>query len=126
MEFIAKVNAILRRCGQRDDGEQRVFPTGDGRFRIDHSSRRVHVRGTSVKLTRIEHKILCQLMRKPGMVVSRHELMDRVWGSLCDSDPDSLKKYIRRLRCKLEENPSRPRFILNERGVGYVFAAPGE
>ncbi|MFW6150672.1 MAG: winged helix-turn-helix domain-containing protein [Chloroflexota bacterium] len=126
MEFIAKVNAILRRCGQRGDGEQRVSPSGDGRFKIDHSSRKVYVRGICVKLTRIEHKILCQLMRKPGTVVSRQELMDRVWGSPYDSDPDFLKKYIRRLRCKIEEDASHPRVILNERGVGYVFAAPGE
>lgn len=81
--------------------------------------------GECVKLTRTEYKVLCQLVRRPGSVVTRDELLERVWGPSC-ADPEFLKKYIRRLRCKVEEDPGHPTVILNERGVGYVFAPPGD
>lgn len=124
LEFVAKVNAVLRRCGRIGAAIDALSSPDNGKFCIDHSSRRVRVKGGCVKLTRIEYKLLVQLVRRPGSVVRREELLDRVWGSSYGADPDFLKKYIRRLRCKLEEDPSHPTVILNERGVGYVFAAP--
>lgn len=124
MEFVAKVNAVLRRC-RWADSPYGVSSHGNGKFCIDHSNRSVRVNGSCVKLTPTEYKVLCKLVRRPGTVVSRDELLEGVWGS-SPTDPEFLKKYIRRLRCKLEQDPARPTVILNERGVGYVFVPPGD
>lgn len=122
MEFVAKVNAVVRRC-KPADAPHGVSLQGNGKFCIDHSNRKVHVNGSCVKLTPIEYRVLCQLVRRPGSVVRREELLERVWGPSC-ADLEFLKKYIRRLRCKLERDPGHPSIILNERGAGYVFAPP--
>ena len=122
MEFIAKVNAVLRRCAPRSNSS-RVCSCLNGRLRIDYATHRVTVLGRPVKLTPIEYKILWQLAQNEGSVVSREALIRGVWGPNYEADPEFLKKYIYRLRCKVEEDPATPKILLTERGVGYTIAS---
>ena len=122
MEFIAKVNAVLRRCSPGGDGRVSCFL--DGRVTMDCITHGASVLGKEVKLTPIEHNILCHLVRNEGSIVSSAALLHSAWGPDYRSDPEFLKKYIYRLRSKLEDDPTNPQVILTERGVGYAFVAP--
>ena len=124
MEFIAKVNALLRRCyPRRNDHPSASFLSG--RLSIDYRVHEVTVSGMPVKLTPIEYKILCQLARNEGSIVSCGDLLLTVWGPTYDADREFIKKYIHRLRSKIEEDPANPKAIRNARGVGYVLGYPG-
>lgn len=119
MEFIAKVNAILRRRSPRSNDRPSYFFSG--KLSINFATRKVCVQGKSVKLTPIEYKILCELVRNEGSVVDRANLLRNVWGPNYRADTEFLKKYIYRLRSKIEEDLTNPKIILNKRGVGYIF-----
>lgn len=95
-----------------------------GGFEVDQSSRRVSLDGTPLELTTCEFDLLFHLMRNHQRVVPSSELVDVVRGYACSDlqeARDIVKWYIYRLRRKVEPNPSRPRYILNVRGVGYTF-----
>jgi DNA-binding response OmpR family regulator len=121
MEFIAKVNALLRRCHSNLDRCSLSFL--DGKLSIDPCKRQVSVSGKEVKLTPMEYKILLQLAHGEGRIVSREDLVRTVWGPGYTDYVECLKKYIYRLRCKIEEDPATPRIVLTERGVGYFLAS---
>ncbi len=123
MEFIAKVNAILRRCSPSSSSCVSCF--FNDKLSIDYATRKVCVLGKPVKLTPIEYKILCQLIRNEGSVVSRADLIHSVWGPNYETAPEFLKKYIHRLRSKVEEDPAIPQMVLTERGVGYIITSAG-
>ncbi len=117
MAFIARVNAIVRRCSPQNREPTSSFL--DGELIINCATREVLVEGKVVKLTPIEFKIVCQLVRDTGSVVSRASLLHSAWGPDYRADPSFLKKYIYRLRSKMEQDPANPKLILTERGVGY-------
>jgi len=117
MAFIARVNAILRRCSPQNNESISSFL--DGKLTLNHGTHAVLVEGKVVKLTPIEYKIACQLVKNAGSVVSRAHLLHSAWGPDYRADPDFLKKYIYRLRAKIEQDPAHPELILTERGVGY-------
>ena len=121
MEFIAKVNALLRRCQSNIDSCSLSFL--DGKLSIDPCKRQVSVSGKEVKLTPMEYKILLQLAHGEGRIVSKEDLVRTVWGPSYVAYSECLKKYIYRLRCKIEEDPATPRMVLTERGVGYFLAS---
>jgi len=123
MEFIAEVNAILRRCSPRDKELTSSFL--DGKLTINYATREVFVYGKAVKLIPIEYKIVCQLVKSEGSVVSRSTLLHSGWGPDYRAAPEFLKKYIHRLRFKMERDPAHPQLIVTERGVGYRLARPG-
>jgi len=103
MEFIAKVNALLRRCSPHCDG--RISSFFNGKLSINHATHEIYVSGKPTKLTPIEYKILCQLAENEGCVVSSADLLHSVWGSDYEVDPEFPKKYIYRLRSKIERTP---------------------
>ena len=121
MEFIAKVNALLRRC--RPASSTCVLSFLDGKLSIDCCTHQVFVLGKSVKLTPIEYKIMLKLAQNEGSVVSREVLINTVWGPNYGASPEFLKKYIYRLRCKVEADPADPKVLLTDRGVGYMVAS---
>jgi len=121
MEFVAQVNALLRRCPLYSNS--RLLSFLDGKLTVNLGTHEVYLLGKQVKLTPIEYKILCQLAQNEGDVVSREALLRAVWGPNYEADPEYLKKYIYRLRCKVEEDPAAPRIVLTERGVGYIMAS---
>ncbi|MBN2187745.1 MAG: response regulator transcription factor [Dehalococcoidia bacterium] len=122
MEFIAKVNAVLRRSLPRSNERMACFLNDE--VSIDCASHEVCVLGKQVKLTPIECKILCRLISSEGRVVSCTDLLHCAWGPDYRADPEFLKKYIYRLRCKLEDDHGNPQIIITERGMGYSFVAP--
>ena len=119
MEYIAKVNAILRRCSPLSDSYTASFLCG--KLSINYATHDVFVNGKTVGLTPIEYKILCQLVRNEGSVVGHTNLLNSVWGPHYGAAPEFLKKYIYRLRSKIEEDPADPKIICTKRGVGYIF-----
>jgi DNA-binding response OmpR family regulator len=119
MEYIARVNAVLRRCSPLGDGYTASFLCG--KLSINYATHDVYVNGKPVRLTPIEYKILCQLVRSEGSVVSHTNLLNSVWGPHYGAAPAFLKKYIQRLRSKIEEDPADPKIICTRRGVGYIF-----
>ena len=119
MEYIAKVNAILRRCSPLGDSYTASFLCG--KLSINYATHDVHVNGKPVELTPIEYKILYQLIRNAGSVVGHTNLLNSVWGPNYGAAPEFLKKYIYRLRSKIEEDPADPKIICTRRGVGYTF-----
>lgn len=122
MEYIAKVNAILRRCSPLGDDYTASFLCG--KLSINYATHDVYVNGNLVRLTPIEYKILYKLVRNEGSVVSHTNLLNSVWGPHYGADPEFLKKYIYRLRSKIEEDPADPEIICTRRGVGYIFITP--
>ncbi len=120
MELIAEVNAILRRRSSSHNKSTSSFL--DGMLTIDYDTHEIFVRTKPVKLTPIEYKLICQLVKNEGNVVSSETLLHCGWGPDYRSAPEFLKKYIHRLRCKVEEDPAAPKVILTERGMGYRIA----
>jgi two-component system KDP operon response regulator KdpE len=120
MEFIAKVNAILRRCSP--DKHDVSFFLG-GRLSVNYAARQVRISGKPVKLTPIQYRLLCHLIENQGSVCTSTELLQHVWGPNYSDDKELLKLNVYRLRSKIEEDPSNPEIIFNERGVGYVISA---
>lgn len=120
MEFIARVNAILRRCSPHKSGVSHFL---DGKLSIDYATRRVSIFGRTVRLTPIQYRIFCYLAENEGRICSNRELLRYVWGPNSDDDTELLKLNVYRLRSKIEEDPSHPGIIFNERGMGYVIRA---
>jgi DNA-binding response OmpR family regulator len=120
MEFIARVNALLRRC----ETQQEQCPYLNDGLCIDFATQEVRVNGRCTELTPTEFKVLCRLAKNYGSVVTSERLLCEVWGGDGSADPEFVKKYIHRLRTKLEHDPADPRLIVNRRGVGYMLAAP--
>ncbi|RLC95601.1 MAG: DNA-binding response regulator, partial [Chloroflexi bacterium] len=87
-------------------------------------AREVTLEGRPVKLTPSEHKLLYQLVRNEGRVMSNQALLEHVWGPDYASESDYINVYVQRLREKLEEDPRNPKMILSEGGVGYKFVGP--
>jgi len=120
MEFIAKVNAIVRRRSSNNHVASFLM---DGKLSIDYDARQVCISGKPVKLTPIQYKLLCHLIKNRGRVCSTAELLQHVWGPNYSDDRELLKLSVYRLRSRIEEDPSNPEIISNERGIGYVIKA---
>lgn len=120
LELLARVGALLRRTSGLGFKPERWLSLGDG-LTINFSTREVLVSGKPVKLTPIEFNLLSELVRNKGRVLTHHTLLEKVWGPEYTSDSSSLKKYIHRLRAKLESNAGEPQLLLTERGIGYKF-----
>ena len=117
IEFLAIVSALLRRTMGLGFAPQRRFSIGN--LVIDFVAREVFSSGTRVHLTPTEYNLLSELVRNQGSVITSGLLLQKVWGSEYSAEPSFVKKYIHRLRSKIEDDSGNPRFIVNERGVGY-------
>jgi two-component system alkaline phosphatase synthesis response regulator PhoP len=119
-EMVARVRAILRRSeGQMTTEAARLYAKGP--LQIDFSTYEVSVRGKTVKLTLKEFELLRFLVQNPSRVLSRDQLLDRVWGGETFVTPRTVDVHIRRLRKAIEKDDSKPQWILTLRGVGYKF-----
>jgi two-component system response regulator ResD len=117
-ELVARVDAVLRRVDTAPSHEPAIELEG---LTIDPAARRVFARGEEVTLTQREFDVLLFLARHPGQVFSRNQLMDAVWQYSFYSDTSTVTVHIRRLRSKIEPDPSQPRYIQTVWGVGYRF-----
>ncbi len=121
LEVKARIKAIMRRSGKQnaDQEEGRVIVKGD--MTIDCDSRRVLIGDREVNLTAKEFDLLELLASNPGKVYSRDDLLNIVWGYEYPGDARTVDVHIRRLREKIEENPSDPKYVYTKWGVGYYF-----
>lgn len=118
-ELVARIKAVLRR---RIEAEELLPPTLEaGPVRMDVDRHLVSVRGSSISLPLKEFELLELLLRNAGRVLTRGQLIDRVWGADYVGDTKTLDVHVKRLRAKLEVEPSNPRHLLTVRGLGYKF-----
>lgn len=114
-ELLARVRALLRRLDSRG-ARAPVFRFGD--VSIDVAGHTVHRAGQLIRLTAVEFRLLAQLVRAEGRVVTQHQLLREVWGPGHSESTHYLRIYMGHLRRKLEDDPSRPAYLLTETGVG--------
>jgi two-component system response regulator RegX3 len=118
-ELIARIKAVLRRTSEATEDSSDVIELG--RIRIDVERHSVSVAGEVIKLPLKEFDLLLMLMRNAGRVLTRGQLIDRIWGSDYVGDTKTLDVHVKRLRAKLEPDPANPVNILTVRGLGYKF-----
>jgi len=118
-ELLARVRAHLRRRAQAGDSGKSVFEFGD--LHIDLGKRLVERAGLPVHLTPIEYRLLSYLVTHPDSVLTHRQLLKNVWGPSHAEDSHYVRVYMGALRKKIEADPSQPRHLLTETGVGYRF-----
>ncbi|CAB4672902.1 unannotated protein [freshwater metagenome] len=120
-ELLARVKAVLRRHGEVDE----LLPATieEGPVRIDLDRHVVSVRGEQVPMPLKEFDLLEFLVRNAGRVMTRNQLIDRIWGADYVGDTKTLDVHIKRLRAKVEADPANPVHLLTVRGLGYRYQA---
>jgi two-component system, OmpR family, KDP operon response regulator KdpE len=118
-ELLARLRAAVRRSSPGPD--EPVLVTGD--FTVDLSAKRVIRQGSDVRLTPTEWQMLEVLVRNRGRLVTQRQLLREVWGPQYQTEANYLRVYAAQLRRKLEPDPSKPRYLLTEPGMGYRFQA---
>src|SRR5437764_4970675 len=134
-ELLARVRVALRRADETarlrnsamgGDAQRAYYRCGgENGLIVDYAHRIARSGGQVVHLTPTEYDLLCELTRNAGKVLTHRELLQRVWGPDYSGENTYLRTFVRHLRRKLEPNPSEPRFLLNEPGVGY-FVPPDD
>ena len=122
-EVVARVRALLRRNEQAGPQKSKLQR---GEIMIDPMAHSVMVSGKTVELSALEFRLLHYLASHPGMVFSRDQLLDSVWGNDRTVTPRSVDVYIRRVREKIENQPQQPIYVQTVHGVGYRFAVNGD
>jgi two-component system response regulator RegX3 len=120
-ELVARIRAVLRRRGQGSESGESGDVLESGPVRLDADRHVVTVGGEQVPLPLKEFELLEVLLRNAGRVLTREQLMSRVWGSDYFGDTKTLDVHVKRLRAKLEPDPAAPRHLVTIRGVGYRF-----
>jgi DNA-binding response OmpR family regulator len=118
-ELVARVRAVLRRTRAAARGDE-VLRAGD--VEVDLGKMRVSVAGSSVELTPTEFELLATMVREPGRVFTRGQLLDAVHGVAIDSYERAIDAHVKNIRRKIEPAPGAPRYLLTVHGVGYRFA----
>ncbi len=123
-ELVARIKAVLRRgSAESIDADSNSAIQVAGNIRMDVERHQVTVNGTLINLPLKEFELLEFLMRNAGRVLTRGQLIDRVWGGDYYGDTKTLDVHIKRLRSKIEEDPANPQLIQTIRGLGYKFEA---
>lgn len=120
-EFLARTRAHLRRRQQHAGGDEAVLRFGE--LEVDRARRRVTRSGDLVHLTPIEFRLLAVLIRHPDRVLTHRWLLQELWGPAHAEQTHYVRVHMANLRKKVEPDPSRPRWLLTETGIGYRFAA---
>jgi two-component system, OmpR family, response regulator RegX3 len=121
-ELVARIRAVLRRHGEKDeDGDTSVLQAGPVRMDVDRHV--VTVNGVDASMPLKEFELLEFLLRNTGRVLTRGQLIDRIWGSDYVGDTKTLDVHVKRLRSKVEPDPAKPKHLLTVRGLGYKFEA---
>jgi two-component system, OmpR family, KDP operon response regulator KdpE len=128
-ELQARVRACLRRSQMSEtigEHDPEILTSEDGYLHMDVARRLVRAGEVEVRLTPTEFELLRQLMMYAGKVLTHRSLLRAVWGPEYGEEADYLRVYVRQLRLKIEVEPSRPRYIVTEPGIGYVFRSSVE
>ena len=118
-EFLARLRAAVRRGAAATEIDEPVIETDS--FTVDLAAKKVTKNGNEVHLTPTEWGMLEMLVRNPGKLVGREELLKEVWGPAYEKQTHYLRVYLAQLRRKLEDDPSHPKHLLTEAGMGYRF-----
>ena len=121
LEVKARIKAIMRRTSSRDREASGPKTVVNGDLKLDCDSRRVYIAGREVNLSAREFDLLELLALNPNKVYSRENLLKLVWGNDYPGDVRTVDVHIRRLREKIESNPSEPKYVHTKWGVGYFF-----
>jgi two-component system KDP operon response regulator KdpE len=116
-ELMSRIKAMLRRLAKSPGGIQEIFQVGE--LKIELTKRRVFVANQEIHLTPIEFRLLSELVRNAGLVVTHRQLLEKVWGAFYVEHSHYLRIYMGQLRHKIETDPARPRYLLTEAGIGY-------
>lgn len=119
-ELVSRVRAVLRRTETARTTTSGLIEVDD-RLKIDFDRREVWVEDSLIKLRPTEYRLLYHLVQNAGWVVTHDQILAKVWGYEYRDEPHYVRLYVNYLRQKLEEDPSKPKYILTERGVGYRF-----
>jgi len=119
-ELVSRVRAVLRRTEGLGSGAHEILVVDD-RLKIDLGRGEIWVDGQLIKLRPTEYRLLYHLVQNAGWVQTYDQLLAKVWGYEYRDEPHYVRLYINYLRQKLEQDPSNPKYILTERGVGYRF-----
>jgi two-component system, OmpR family, response regulator RegX3 len=120
-ELIARIRAVLRRGSDTEDPASPILQAGPVRMDVDRHVVSVH--GEQASLPLKEFDLLEYLIRNAGRVLTRGQLIDRVWGSDYVGDTKTLDVHVKRLRAKIEPDPAAPRYLITVRGLGYKLEA---
>jgi two-component system response regulator RegX3 len=120
-ELVARIRAVLRRGAESDDASSPILQAGPVRMDVDRHVVNVHGQQTSLPLK--EFDLLEYLIRNAGRVLTRGQLIERVWGSDYVGDTKTLDVHVKRLRAKIEPDPAAPRYLITVRGLGYKLEA---
>ncbi|MBS2962321.1 response regulator transcription factor [Actinocrinis puniceicyclus] len=118
-ELVARIRAVLRRHGQAEEPDDAALEAGPVRMDVERHT--VSVSGRAVQLPLKEFELLEMLLRNAGRVLTRMQLIDRVWGADYVGDTKTLDVHVKRLRAKIEPDPAVPRYLVTVRGLGYKF-----
>ena len=119
LEVKARIKAIMRRTQGKEKGKEQMLEAGS--LKIDQKERRILIEEQEINLTTKEFDLLELLVLNRNHVYSREELLKLVWGSDSPGDVRTVDVHVRRLREKIEKNPSEPKFVHTKWGVGYFF-----
>lgn len=121
LEVKARIKAIMRRTEPKKNAKEVESVVKSGSMRLDCDGRRAYIGEKEIDLTAKEFEVLELLMRNPNKVYGRENLLKLVWGNDYPGDVRTVDVHIRRLREKIEQNPSEPRYVHTKWGVGYYF-----
>ncbi len=121
LEVKARIKAIMRRTSPRQQAKERPKVVEDGELRLDSESRRLFVLGKEINVTAKEFDLLELLVVNKNKVYSRENLLNLVWGYEYPGDVRTVDVHVRRLREKIESNPSEPKYVRTKWGVGYYY-----
>jgi two-component system response regulator RegX3 len=120
-ELLARIRAVLRRRVESEDDDEAILESGSVRMDVERHT--VMVDGVVTAMPLKEFELLELLLRNAGRVLTRGQLIDRVWGSDYFGDTKTLDVHIKRIRSKIEKTPSEPTMLVTVRGLGYRFEA---
>lgn len=119
-ELVSRIRATLRRSSLKSEGNEYIDTISSGNLSLNLLDRKLTKNGKEIFLTTMEYKLIAMFMRSPQKTLSRNIILEKLWdinGEFVDDN--TLSVYIRRLREKIEDDPSRPKFIITVRGLGY-------
>ena len=121
LEVKARIKAIMRRTSASEPAKETASVVVSGDIRLDTDSRRIHIQDREINLTSKEFDMLLLLVNHPGKVYSRENLLNTIWGADYPGDARTVDVHVRRLREKIEPNPSEPKYVHTKWGVGYYY-----
>lgn len=123
LEVKARIKAIWRRDSKREAKKERSSVIISGDLKIDCDDRRVYIAGKEINLTAKEFDLMELFVKNPGKIYARDVLLNLIWGEDYPGDARTVDVHVRRLREKIEENPSEPKYVHTRWGVGYYYNA---